>query len=139
MQKEEKKILLSFSGGIAIVLGLVLLLLWQNYLRLVIQGGLPIALILVGVWLVLYAFGLQWQAIPRLLKTQVTTIASTRQTFACQHCGQPVTLGMLFCPSCGRPLPQPRVCSVCGYVNVSEALFCGQCGTRLVVETQPSG
>jgi len=53
----------------------------------------------------------------------------------CSGCGQPVTSGTKFCPSCGTALGIPtsissgrKICSSCGSDNLATARFCRECG-----------
>lgn len=50
----------------------------------------------------------------------------------CAACGEPLPEGAKFCPACGKPAAQKRVCPVCGAVpTVDTARFCAECGAPL--------
>lgn len=46
----------------------------------------------------------------------------------CVNCGEEVSGGSLFCPSCGMELPQPKKCSDCGQLLKAGTNFCAFCG-----------
>lgn len=47
----------------------------------------------------------------------------------CSNCGQPLTAGAKFCPSCGAK-QGGEVCANCGAPLAADAKFCPQCGTK---------
>ena len=50
----------------------------------------------------------------------------------CAACGEPLPEGAKFCPACGTPAAQKRVCPVCGAVPAGDtARFCAECGAPL--------
>jgi len=77
------------------------------------------------------------QAHIETLKSQIEQIKGTR---TCPKCGADVTLGVLFCPSCGNKLegkeaevpPAPSaVCANCGAQLPEGTAFCPSCGTKV--------
>ena len=49
----------------------------------------------------------------------------------CKHCGAQTENNSLFCPKCGKPIPQDKTCSHCGATINDGDLFCTNCGVKL--------
>ena len=66
------------------------------------------------------------------MQPQAAPAAAPQQAAAgyCVKCGQPLTPGAKFCPSCGAKQDAAAVCSQCGAPLSAGAKFCPQCGAK---------
>ncbi len=70
------------------------------------------------------------QASPVSSASQVSSGSAAKGGF-CANCGQQLTAGAKFCPSCGQKQETADVCPSCGQKVQSGARFCANCGQKL--------
>ena len=68
--------------------------------------------------------------VPVSSASQASTGAVAKGGF-CANCGQQLTSGAKFCPSCGQKQETSDVCPSCGQTVQSGARFCANCGKKL--------
>ena len=59
-----------------------------------------------------------------------STTESSDLTINCPSCGVSVSIGMKFCPSCGKEIPSKKFCSHCGTEMNQNMSFCPKCGKK---------
>jgi len=126
-------------GAVLGMTGLILFILWINDLVPFLRFSVATALLLIGIWAIGQAAGLDWgqvfSPIARGLREaarewRISTETGGASGWRCPSCGRPVQQGWQFCLYCGRALPW-RTCPQCGRVQLTEGAFCGFCGARL--------
>ncbi len=58
-----------------------------------------------------------------------TNLINETSTLKCPECGDPISVGELFCTKCGHKLRNQ--CSKCGHINEPNDKFCAKCGNEL--------
>lgn len=135
-QRQETQLLRILIGGVAGLIGLVLLIMWWWEFVLVFRGILPFGLLVFSLLTILRTMGVSLQGVRRALVRSGREILGLESPeialqLRCPNCGAMASQGTKFCLQCGSLLPQPKICPRCQKVNVAEAEFCGYCGQSL--------
>jgi hypothetical protein len=129
MDEKSMDAILGAAAGIA---GLILLAIWPAQALSVLEGGIAVGLLAVGIWRLGRFAGLDWKAAGQQLTRLIQPKSgATPLGPPCEHCGAFTHPGAQFCLQCGGALAQPRICEGCQKQNLPAATFCGDCGQPL--------
>ncbi len=62
---------------------------------------------------------------------KTSTTKSSDLTIKCPSCGDSISIGMKFCPSCGKEIPSKKFCFHCGTEMNPNMSFCPKCGNKV--------